>query len=174
MDILSLILTCAVGVDPGTMQSLVTQESGGKPYIIGVNTKPHQYFEFTDKTTATKKVIELIKQGHSVDLGLAQINSANFERLSVTVEEVLDPCTNLTLGAAILEENYLRAIKQFGEGQAALNAALSAYNTGNFQAGIENGYVEKVRKKYKVPAVSEAEQTESPSWDALSNSPTVW
>ena len=32
-------------------------------------------------------------------------------------------------------------IERFGEGQGALAAALSAYNTGGFTAGFTNGYV---------------------------------
>jgi type IV secretion system protein VirB1 len=35
-------------------------------------------------------------------------------------------------------------VGEFGEGQKALLAALSAYNTGEFARGFENGYVGRV------------------------------
>lgn len=60
------------------------------------------------------------------------------------MEQALDPCTNLKLGAAILSENYRLAANKFGAGQRALQAAISAYNTGNHIGGFQNGYVQKV------------------------------
>jgi type IV secretion system protein VirB1 len=47
----------------------------------------------------------------------------------------------------VLTRNYVRASKQYGNQQAALQAALSAYNTGDFQKGITNGYVGFVLKR---------------------------
>ena len=38
---------------------------------------------------------------------------------------------------------YKKAAKQMGEGQPALLAALSAYNTGDMQKGFKSGYVHK-------------------------------
>jgi hypothetical protein len=51
-----------------------------------------------------------------------------------------------------LTRAYGRAIERFGEGQAALAAALSAYNTGGFTAGFANGYV--ARYYGPVPALT--------------------
>ena len=72
-----------------------------------------------------------------------QINSRNLPRFGVTPEQVMDPCTNIRIGGAILAENYANASRQIEPGQPALWAALSAYNTGNFHTGFENGYVAK-------------------------------
>ncbi len=47
-------------------------------------------------------------------------------------------------GAALFRDFYARAVKRYGYGQRALLAAVSAYNTGNFQAGFKNGYVARV------------------------------
>ena len=44
-------------------------------------------------------------------------------------------CANLHAGSTILTRAYGRAIERFGEGQAALAAALYVYNTGGFTAG---------------------------------------
>jgi type IV secretion system protein VirB1 len=70
-----------------------------------------------------------------------QVNSRNLATLGVTVEQVFDPCTNIRSGATILTANYAQAVRTRGEGQPALKAALSAYNTGDFYRGFANGYV---------------------------------
>jgi type IV secretion system protein VirB1 len=84
-----------------------------------------------------------IAAGYSVDLGLMQVNSRNLSMLGYTVEEMFEPCTNLKAGATILTANYTTAAARHGDGQEALRAALSAYNTGNFRNGFLNGYVAK-------------------------------
>jgi type IV secretion system protein VirB1 len=68
---------------------------------------------------------------------------------------VLDPCTNISSGAAILAANYAEAAQSRGAGQGALQAALSAYNTGNFYRGFANGYVAKYYGQRSVPALAE-------------------
>jgi len=50
-------------------------------------------------------------------------------------------CANLRAGNTILTQAYGRAVGRYGEGQEALKAALSAYNTGKFATGFTNGYV---------------------------------
>lgn len=72
-----------------------------------------------------------------------QINSQNLKGLGLTVEQVLEPCHNLAAGSRILSRGYAGAVKRYGHGQDALRAALSAYNTGNYERGFHNGYVAK-------------------------------
>jgi hypothetical protein len=88
----------------------------------------------------------LIQNGYNVDMGLMQVNSQHLQRLNLTVENVFDPCTNIRIGSMILTQNYLKARDQYGHGQNALYASLSAYNTGNFRRGFNNGYVSRVVK----------------------------
>lgn len=99
-----------------------------------------------------------VSAGYSVDMGLMQINNRNLKSKSnpqgynYSIEEMFDPCKNIKVGSDILKKNYDRAEKQMGPGQIALQAALSAYNTGNFTDGHDNGYVsryyqEPVRKR---------------------------
>jgi type IV secretion system protein VirB1 len=57
-------------------------------------------------------------------------------------------------GAAILTANYAEAVRSRGEGQGALQAALSAYNTGSFYRGFANGYVAKYYGPGGVPALA--------------------
>jgi type IV secretion system protein VirB1 len=80
-----------------------------------------------------------------------QVNSRNLVALGMTVERVLDPCTNIRSGAAILAADYAEAARRYGEGQAALQAALSAYNTGDFSRGFGNGYVARYYGLHAVP-----------------------
>jgi type IV secretion system protein VirB1 len=77
-------------------------------------------------------------------LGLAQINSANLSRLGLTIDTVFEPCRNIHGAALLLRECYGRASRRYGEGQPALQAALSCYNTNSLSRGFSNGYVQKV------------------------------
>ena len=94
-----------------------------------------------------------IARGYSVDIGLMQVNSRNLAALGVTVEQVLDPCRNIHAAATILTADYAAAARTRGDGQAALQAALSAYNTGDFYRGFANGYVARYYGPGGVPAL---------------------
>ena len=48
---------------------------------------------------------------------------------------------SIRAGGTILAADYGRAAQQLGGGQPALLAAHSAYNTGDFARGFQNGYV---------------------------------
>ena len=116
------LASCAAGVSPRTIAAVVSVESNGWPLTIHDNTIDRSY-TFTDRMTADTTARALLAAGHNVDLGLAQINSSNLARLGLTPLDVLDPCTNLRAGAAILHSAYT--------GQGALRHALSAYNSGS-------------------------------------------
>ncbi len=61
----------------------------------------------------------------------------------MSVREVFDPCRNLHASQTILLDNYQRALAQgHAWGQPALQAALSAYNTGSMSRG--SVYVRRV------------------------------
>jgi len=156
MDLPSLIAECAPNVGPATMMAIIKTESGGSAYAINDNTlrvpkQPKSYAE------AVAMATDRINKGHSIDMGLAQINSKNLKWLGLTVAQVFDPCTNLKASAKVLQSGYERAAKQYGAGQQALLAALSAYNTGSLVRGFANGYVQKVVNnsgktlKYSIP-----------------------
>ena len=151
-DLTELLQKCAPNVHPVTMGALVRHESGGNPYVILDNgdwnlPKEERVLRSLRPQSEAEAVMvakELIAAGHVVDMGLGQINNRNLKRLGLTVEQIFEPCTNLQASQAILAGNYTTAVKQFGPGDQALYAALSAYNTGNFTAGFSNGYVRKV------------------------------
>jgi type IV secretion system protein VirB1 len=134
---------CAPHVAPLTMARVIEVESGGNPLALHVNRVARQPPRAENAVQAAAIARSYIAAGYSVDLGLAQINSRNLSVLGYTVEEALDPCQNLSGGAHILRAFYLRAAQEMGAGQPALLASLSAYNTGNFRNGFQNGYVAK-------------------------------
>ena len=145
MDLVTLLMICAPFVSTDTMVAVMKQESGGNPWAIGVNgrqrfSKPNNYSE------AVAEARRLIGLGASVDMGLMQINSVTMVKLGLSVEQVYDPCTNAYAGGVVLARNYASASAKFGQSQAAIEAALSAYNTGNFKSWLKNGYVQKVLK----------------------------
>ena len=141
---LDLIAACAPQVAPPTIAAIIRVESGGNPLAIGINGPMRLSRRPVDAADAARLARTIMQAGYSVDLGLMQINSRNLPGLGLTVEQVFDPCTNIRAGATILTRGYLGATRRWGPGQDALKAALSAYNTGNYEAGFRNGYVAKV------------------------------
>lgn len=179
MGLEGLILQCAPDVAPETMMAIVKVESNGNPWAIGNNTlkapvKPTP----KSKEEAISKAKYYIAQGHSLDLGLAQINSKNLKMLKLSVDEVFEPCTNIGAGAYILKEAYLRASSKYGHGQKALHHALSAYNTGSLYRG--HGYVTKVVKAANngqyvdIPKLSNASLTQATSAKSIPSRKSVY
>lgn len=137
----SMLSQCAPEVAPSTLAAIVSVESGGNPYAIGVN-RGRQVRQPTSAAEAVEVAKSLLARGANIDLGLGQINSSNLKWLSLSVEAAFNPCSNLAAAARVLTGNYRRAVA-LGI-QSPLGAALSAYNTGSMQRGYRNGYVAKV------------------------------
>lgn len=167
---------CAPSVAPAIMEKLIRAESGFNRFAIGVNGADHQSYSPGSKEEAAQIARKLIAQGHSIDMGLGQINSANLEWLDLTVETVFDTCTNLAASEVVLRDGYDRARKQGSDPQIALHQALSAYNTGTFTRGFSNGYVERVMGgDVAAPAEHQPQTTNAsapasaaPVWDVFS------
>lgn len=137
----AVLLACAIGVAPSTMTAIVRVESGGNPLAIHVNKWAGAQPVAGSAEDAVAAAQRFIRMGYSVDLGWSQINSRNLTGLGYSVADAFDGCKNLAGGARILSAAYSEAIGRYGEGQRALMAALSAYNTGSLVRGFENGYV---------------------------------
>src|SRR5699024_1664981 len=80
---------------------------------------------------------------------------------------VFDPCTNLKAAQTVLSECYGRALKRYSDPQQAVRAALSCYNTGNFDRGFSNGYVGKVLAEAGVTVPAIKPQSRTPRADRL-------
>jgi len=145
MPSIEMMQHCAPSVAPATLAAIIQVESGGNSLALGVNAPRHRIRKLKPHSIPEAAFLAryYIDLGYSVDLGLMQINSNNLKGLGLTIEEVLEPCQNLQAGSRILTRSYQGAVKRYGEGQPALKAALSAYNTGNYEQGFQNGYVAK-------------------------------
>jgi len=144
---LALIAACAPNVHPTTIQAIIKVESGGNPLALNINMRNGVGYPIPRKIKSTVEAVRVsyaaISAGHTVDMGYMQVNSANLKRLGYTVEDMFDPCKNIAAGARVLSEAYISALPRHRSEQAALRAALSAYNTGSFNRGFQNGYVQR-------------------------------
>ena len=136
------LAACPPGPFPQpTVSAIVAVESGGDPWAVHVNALRQAQPHPANAAEATAQALRWIAAGYTVDLGLMQVNSANLARLGVSVADMFDTCRNIAAGSYILFQDYEGALRDGKTGQDAAAAALSAYNTGNFRAGIDNGYV---------------------------------
>lgn len=170
--------TCAPEVAPGTLAALAAVESRFDTLAIYDNTA-HVAWHPEDRAKAVTLARQAIAAGHSVDLGLMQINSRNLAPLNLSVAEAFEPCPSLRAGAALLAKDYAGG-KTPAEEQAALRAALSRYNTGTARGGFANGYVVRVvgAAKRVVPeidpgaaAATKPQATVPKDWNVFPDSP---
>jgi len=132
---------CAPEIAAEAVVPLVVTESGGNDLSININKGPRvRAASIADGAALVRRYMAA---GYTVDVGLAQVNSANFARLAVTVEQAFDPCTNLRLASSILRAGYGLAIQHYA-GLDAISATYSLYNTGTLTRGFRNGYVGRI------------------------------
>lgn len=151
MDFVSLAAECAPWVAPQTMAAIVKTESQFNPLAININAGAKLERQPSSKEEAVITAKWLITNNYNIDMGLGQVNSANLAKTKLSVEDAFDPCKNLAAAAAILQWNYATASKRIPDEQAALQAAISAYNTGSFTKGFANGYVNRVVNNAQPP-----------------------
>jgi Transglycosylase SLT domain. len=136
-----LAASCAPSVAPGTLASIAGTESGFNTLAIHDNTTGRD-ITAVSRLAAIAAARGLISAGHSVDLGLMQINSANLSRLGLTVRTAFNACASLGAAGRLLVMDYRPG--RSGDEQSALQVAFSRYNTGNDIHGFQNGYVQRV------------------------------
>lgn len=149
----ALAMHCAPLVAPETLVSIAQTESRLEPLAIHDNTTGKAYMPATIEA-ASAQAEGLMRAGHSVDLGLMQINSANLHLAGLSVLQSFDQCYALAAGARLLAQGYSGGLT-VDEQQRALRIALSRYNTGDPLRGFENGYVGRVvsAARQVVPAI---------------------
>lgn len=132
------MLACPnLAVSPEVMQHIVRVESSANPYAIGVvdgqlERQPRNLAE----ALATARMLDA--HGYNFSVGLAQVNRANLGRYGLnSYEDAFGACANLSAGAHILADCYVRARGDWGK-------AFSCYYSGNFTTGFRDGYVQKV------------------------------
>jgi type IV secretion system protein VirB1 len=149
---------CAPGAPANIVEAIIRTESGFNPLAMNVNRGAKLTRRPVSRKEAEAWARWLLSNGYNFDAGLMQINSNNWEKLGLTPENVFDNCENIRLGATLFMENYSRAATVFGAGRLALVAALSAYNSGDFQSGIHNGYASRVVKNIHTSQISQQKE----------------
>ena len=132
------------GVNHDILRAIARQESAGKENAFYINRWNQGQFKDLSLDDAVMVAERMVEEGYTVDVGLMGINSRNIERFGLSIREAFDPCTNVNLGETILYENIKHAESKGEIGDAALQSALSMYNTGSLTRGFKNGYVGKV------------------------------
>ena len=143
-DFATLAARCAQGVPEWVLRGVARTESNFYPWMLHDNST-HVSASPASLANAEAQAAAWIADGHSVDLGLMQINSANLPALGMTINQALNPCASLAGGAAVLRAAYGAGQVDAGQ-QAALLMALSIYNTGSPLKGIMNGYARRVMR----------------------------
>ena len=139
MPIIDWYSTCGPWVHPVTLQAIAVVESGGRPLAIGT---PHGAIFPRTRGEAERVLRRVLHTEPSVDIGLLQINSQWLPRLHLAPKQLLDPCMNVRVGAAILARNFVAASRPGRSHLRALVAALSAYHSGSETAALD--YAAKV------------------------------
>lgn len=149
-DVPALIQQCAPNVAVQTLRPLISVESAKRPHAIGykVVANDGSVFRLTTQPKNTDEAKQwaawFLANGYRFDAGIAQVNTVNFKATGLTVETMFEPCANIRAGAQVLTDCYTRAWARFKHEQTALRAALSCYQSGNFQTGFATGYVAKI------------------------------
>jgi type IV secretion system protein VirB1 len=145
--VLALAHQCAPTVAPETIVSIAKAESGLNPLAIHDNATGQRYMPAAVNEAVTLATGLIAGEHHNIDLGLMQINSANLAASNLRIADAFDACHSIEVGARILSDAF----------QRALRSALSTYNTGDQQRGIDNGYVARVEAAATtVPAIAPA------------------
>ncbi|WP_057425933.1 lytic transglycosylase domain-containing protein, partial [Pseudomonas amygdali] len=93
---------------------------------------PRQPQSLDEAVLAVKKLVD---EGANFSIGLGQINRQHFD--VSRPEPVFEPCTNLRMAAAVLEQCYAVASAKEPNRQAALHKAISCYYSGNPKRGFK-------------------------------------
>jgi type IV secretion system protein VirB1 len=164
-----LATTCAPGIQLPTLRAVAAVESQFEPWAIRDNTS-HQTWSPPTLANAVALAGERLKMGHSVDVGLMQINSRNMASLGMTLNDAFDACRSMDAAGRILFSAYAAGSSELDR-QAAILIAFSRYNTGRPLAGIANGYAGRVIMEQRSPSVGTPVSVEMPETQQTWN---VW
>jgi type IV secretion system protein VirB1 len=154
--VLQLAVAHAPQVAPETIAAFAQAESNLNPFAIYDNIGRTSYAPETAQEAATI-ARNLLDQGHSLDIGLMQINSQNFGITGLTADTAFDPAQSVRAGAQILVDAY-RWCQERQPASDPLRCMASVYNTGKPVVGERNGYVARIWEAadHVVPAIRQA------------------
>jgi hypothetical protein len=159
MDLATLRDRCIPDAPIATLAAIVLTESGGNLYALQIDF-PNALLRRWHMRPGTLRLARQPKDSAEAlawmqylssldiftDIGLMQVSTAEAQRRKIEPLTLFDPCTNLRIGWQILQEDYAIEVKHYGSGQAALAHAISRYNTGTSDGGIDNGYYARVQR----------------------------
>lgn len=153
---------CAPMASPTTLAAIISTESSRNPNAIQIDFRNALLRRWrlpagtlrlqrqpNDAQEAAEWIAYLNAHHISVDVGLMQVSTNEGIRRHISPAALLDPCTNVRAGWSILQDDYQIEVNHFGPGQVALQHALSRYNTGDTNRGIDNGYLARVMMALK-------------------------
>jgi type IV secretion system protein VirB1 len=157
VEFASVAARCAPAAPTDTLLAIARTESGLNPNAISIN-RPKAAARLAghpDGELILEKQPKNLQEAKSwlhwlsahryaVSVGLMQVNVETARQFHVKPDQLLDSCTNLRIATAILIRLYTESAREMGEGFSALDVALSLYNTGDPDAGFQNGYVANV------------------------------
>ena len=162
LDFAALQSRCLPTVPLTTLNAIILVESGGNPNAMQIDFPrtllkqwhlPEGTLRLKRQPTTERESLKWLeyfeRRNISVDLGLMQVSTAEAHRRGLPAESLLDPCFNLRAGWQILDSAYQVEVKTYGPGQMALQHAISRYNTGDTQRGIDNGYLARIMAALK-------------------------
>ncbi|WP_147041199.1 transglycosylase SLT domain-containing protein, partial [Skermanella aerolata] len=103
--VIQLAVAHAQTVAPETVAAFAQAESRLNPFAIFDNSARKSYAPASAEE-AIAIARSLLDRGHSIDAGLMQINSANFERTRLNAATAFDPALSVRAGAQILVDAY--------------------------------------------------------------------
>ena len=163
-DLMSVILACSIGVHPQTVQAIIKHESGGNPYAI--NNQVRSFYP-TRLDDAQRIAVEQVRAGRSTDIGLMQINSSHLPKLAslgISESDLLEPCTNIKVGAWLLADSFARRGVSWD--------AVGAYNAACTQLKGDDCAAARSRYAWRVYRRLPGEQAKSRSQQAAPASRT--
>ena len=136
---------CGPGVHPDTLNAIIKVESNYNQLAIYDNTTGASYRP-QSKEQAIYLTEIFLSSGHSIDIGLMQINSQHLAKLNIDYKDLFDPCYNVAIGTKILSGFYREYARSnpMDQPDMILLKALSSYNTGSPHKGKR--YVNKILK----------------------------
>ncbi|RTL11783.1 MAG: conjugal transfer protein [Neisseriaceae bacterium] len=159
IDILNYVQRCSPTVAPSTMIAIIKTESNYNPLAININNKGQRLlYQAKSTEQAVAWVNYLENHNYNFDVGLGQVNIKNIKKYGYHARDMLEPCLNLKIAGHILTKNYAAAKNVSSSSGDALLKAISAYNTGNYRSGFNNGYVKKVVYNAKNSAIKQIAQ----------------
>ena len=151
IPVTQLVQQCAPFVAPSTMAAIVHVESGGRALVILDNATGRDYNPASVQQ-GVGIINHLLDIGHKqLDVGIAQVDTENFAAYRLTPASALNACTNLRVGARILQAAYKQAVAVYGPGQVALYHAFEAYNSGRLND--DPAYANKILAAAGIPVM---------------------